>query len=108
MVLAIGVVLALAGVVLLFNVAGAAGFVMRHVTSKYLGSLPPGYANSRLGFRVYSALLISIGCVFIGVSLAASVVALGLTVLCVGVAGFGTTSALAIRGEVETARRPKS
>jgi hypothetical protein len=107
-VLVIGILLAVAGLVLLFNVAGAADFVMRHVTSKYLGTLPPGYANSKPGFRVYAALLISIGCVFIGVFFAASVVALGLALLLVGLAGFGTTSALAIRGEVATTREKKS
>jgi hypothetical protein len=105
--LVIGVLLALAGLVLLFNVAGAAAFVMRHVTSKYLGTLPPGYANSKLGFRVYAVLLTSIGCVFIGVFFAASVLALGLTLLLVGLAGFATTSVLAIRGEVATARQNK-
>ncbi len=105
--LVIGVLLAVVGIVLLFNVAGAADFVMRHVTSKNLGTLPPGFANSKPGFRIYSALLISLGGVFIGVFLAAPVLVLGLTILCVGIAGFGTTSAMIIRGEVLTARGKK-
>jgi hypothetical protein len=106
--LVIGVTLAVAGLVLLFNVAGRADFVMRHVTSKYLGTLPPGYANSKAGFRVYCVLLISIGCVFIGVFLAAKVVALGVALLLVGLAGFAATSVIAIRGEVATTREKKS
>jgi hypothetical protein len=106
-VLVIGALLFVIGIVLLFNLAGAGDFVMRHVTSRSIGTLPPGYANSRAGFRVYSALVISIGCVFMGVSVAVSAVALGLALLLVGLAGFAATSALAIRGEMQTYRRLK-
>src|SRR5215471_21804172 len=74
-ILVIGAVITLAGVMLLFNLAGAGDFVMRHVTSKYLGSLPPGFANSKRGFRVYSITITSIGVIFLGIWVAASTVA---------------------------------
>src|SRR5258708_15971345 len=106
-VLVIGVLLAVVGIVLLFNVAGAADFVMRHVTSKNLGTLPPGFANSKPGFRIYSALLISLGPVFIRLFLAAPVLVLGLTILCAGIAGFGTTPPTIIRPAGLTARVQK-
>ena len=85
-ILVIGAVITLAGVMLLFNLAGAGDFVMRHVTSKYLGSLPPGFANSKRGFRVYSITIISIGVVFLGIWVAASTVALGLVLMAAPIA----------------------
>jgi hypothetical protein len=106
-VLVIGVLLVVAGVVLLVNLLGAGDFVMRHVTSKYLGSLPPGFANSKRGFRVYSILIISIGIIFLGIWVAASTVAFGLVLLAAGVAGFVVTSVIGIRGEAETTRRAR-
>jgi hypothetical protein len=107
-VLVIGVLLTLAGVVLLLNLLGAGDFVMRHVTSKYLGSLPPGFANSKRGFRAYSILIISIGLVFLGIWVAASTVLFGLVVVVAGAAGFVVTSVIGIRGEAETTRRGRS
>src|SRR5258708_13120621 len=60
-VLVIGVVLALAGLVLLVNLLGAADVVMRRVTSQPLGELAPGFAASRRGFRTYAVLVLAIG-----------------------------------------------
>ncbi|HKW72573.1 MAG TPA: hypothetical protein VJQ08_07085 [Candidatus Dormibacteraeota bacterium] len=100
-VLVIGVLLCLAGVVLLMNLAGAGDFVMRHVTSRYLGSLPPGFANTKRGFRVYSILVISIGAVFLGVGVAASSVLPGAALVVAGVIAFVVTSVIALRGEAD-------
>ena len=107
-VLAIGIVLAIAGIVLLLDLFGAGDFVMRHVTSKYLGSLPPGFANSKRGFRVYSVLVMAIGVIFLGVAAAAWIVPLGIVLLVLGLAAFVVLSVIAIRGEGETARKPKT
>jgi hypothetical protein len=107
-VLGIGVVLALAGAVLLLNLFGAGDYVMRRVTSRYLGSLPPGFAASKRGFRIYSLLVLAIGVVFLGVGLTFAVVLLGAGLIVVGAIGFGMASLAAIAGEVETARGHKS
>ncbi len=106
--LVIGALIALIGVVLLLNLGGAGDYVIRHLTSKYLGTLPPGFAASKRGFSVYAVLVVSIGVFFVGVALAASVLWFGLTLLGVSLAVFLAASALAIRGEVETARRSKT
>jgi hypothetical protein len=106
-VLVLGALVVLIGAVLLFNVAGAGALVMRHVTSKYLGSLPPGYANTQTGFRVYSVLIVSIGVLFIGLGVAAWQVVVGVALLAAGVVGFAVTSVLGIRGEGEVYRRSK-
>ena len=103
-VLVIGVLISVAGVVLLVNLAGAADYVMRHLTSRYLGTLPPGFAASRQGFQVYALLVLGIGFLFMGLGVAASAVTAGIVLIGVGLAGFAVTSVLAIRGEVETAR----
>ena len=104
----LGLLLLLAGVVLLVNLFGAGDFVMRHVTSKYLGSLPPGYANTKRGFRFYAVLVLALGAIFLGVAVAASTVQLGLILIFLGVVAFAVTSVMAIRGEAETARGKKS
>ena len=103
-VLVIGVLISVAGVVLLVNLAGAADYVMRHLTSRYLGTLPPGFAASRQGFQVYALLVLGIGFLFMGLGVAASAVTAGIVLIGVGLAAFAVTSVLAIRGEVETAR----
>ena len=105
--LVIGALLVVVGVVLLFNFAGAGAYVMRHVTSKYLGSLPPGYANTPAGFRVYSLLIVSIGVVFAGVAVAAWQAGLGVALMAAGGAGFVVLSALGIRGEGRVYRDQK-
>ena len=107
-VLAIGIVVAAAGLVLLFNLFGAGDYVIRTVTSKYLGSLPPGFAASRRGFRVYAALLIAIGIVCIGLGITDRLLPIGAGLIVIGAVIFGIASVVAISGEVETARKPKT
>ena len=104
-VLVLGAVIVIVGVVLLVNLLGAGDYVMRTVTSKYLGSLPPGYAASKGGFRIYSLLVIAIGVVFAGVGLAGSLVTVGVALIAIGAAVFVVTSVIAIRGEGQTIRR---
>jgi hypothetical protein len=106
-VLAIGILLAVAGLVLLFNLFGAGDYVIRTVTSKYLGSLPPGFAASRRGFQVYATLLISIGIVCIGLGITGALLPIGAGLIVVGAVIFGVASVLAITGEVDTARGGK-
>jgi hypothetical protein len=106
-VLLIGILVSVAGVVLLVNLGGAGDYVMRHLTSKPLGTLPPGFAASKQGFQVYALLVLGIGLVFLGLGVAASMVTAGIVLLGIGLGGFGVTSVLAIRGEVETARGHK-
>jgi len=103
--LVIGGLIALVGVVLLLNLLGAGDFVMRTVTSRYLGSLPPGFAASRSGFRVYAALVIAIGLLFAGFGVAESYVTAGIAVFAIGAVAFVVLSVLAIRGEIATATR---
>jgi len=105
--LVIGGLIALIGIVLALNLLGAGAFVMRSVTSRYLGSLPPGYAASKTGFLVYSLLVIAIGLVFAGFGVAETSVATGIVVFAAGAVGFVVLSVLAIRGEVVTARGSK-
>jgi hypothetical protein len=103
-VLAIGIVLTVAGLVLLFNLFGAGDYVIRAVTSKYLGSLPPGFAASRRGFRIYATLVIAVGLVCLGLGVAASLIPIGAGLIVIGAVIFGIASVVAISGEVETAR----
>jgi len=106
-VLAIGILLAVAGLVLLFDVFGAGDYAIRAVTSKYLGSLPPGFAASKRGFGVYATLLIAIGIVCIGLGVAGNLPPIGAGLIVVGAVTFGVASVVAISGEVETARGGK-
>lgn len=103
--LIVGGLIVLIGLVLVLNLLGAGAFVMRNLTSRYLGSLPPGYAASQAGFRVYALLVIAIGLLFAGFGAAETSVATGVVVFVVGVVGFVVLSVLAIRGELETVRR---
>jgi len=105
--LIIGGLIVLIGVVLVLNLLGAGAFVMRKVTSRYLGSLPPGYAASQAGFRVYALLVIAIGLLFAGFGAAETSVAVGVALFAAGVVGFVVLSVLAIRGEMETIRRAR-
>ena len=105
--LVIGGVIVLIGVVLALNVLAAGGFVMRNLTSRYLGSLPPGYAASLTGFRVYALLVIAIGLMFAGFGEAETSVPIGIVLFTIGVFGFVTFSVLAIRGEAQTYREHK-
>jgi hypothetical protein len=103
--LVIGGVIALLGAVLAMNLLGAGDYVMRNLTSRYFGSLPPGYAASKAGFRVYAVLVIAIGALFAGFGIAETTVPAGLAVFVVGAIGFIVLSVLAIRGEIATATR---
>lgn len=107
-VLVIGIVLALAGVVLFLNLFGAGDYVIRSVTSKYLGSLPPGYAASPRGFRVYALLVLAVGLVCAGVGLTGRLLPIGAALIVIGAVTFGIASVIAITGEVETSRRGRS
>ena len=107
MILALGVLLCLAGITLLFNVGGAADAVIRRVTSRSLGDLAPGFAASRGGFRVYAALVLAIGVSVTGLGIASQSAALGVALLVLGLIAFIAASALAIMGEVRTYRALK-
>jgi hypothetical protein len=104
MVLALGVLLCLAGLVLLVNLFGAADVVMRRVTSQPLGELAPGFAASRRGFRIYAVLVLAIGILCLGLAATARFVPLGAGLLVLGALTFGIASVIAIAGEVETYR----
>jgi len=104
----IGVLLALAGAVLLLNLLGTGDYVIRAVTSKYLGSLPPGYAASKRGFRVYSVLVLAVGMVCAGFGLTGRLLPIGAGLIVIGALMFGIGSVVAISGEVETSRRGRS
>ena len=107
-VLVIGALISVAGVILLVNLEGAGDYVIEHLTSRNLGTLPPGFAASRGGFQVYALLVLAIGLVFLGVGVAASAVVPGLALIGIGLVAFGFASVLAIRGEVVTARGKKT
>jgi hypothetical protein len=107
-VLVIGVLLTLAGLVLLLNLFGAGDYVIRTVTSRYLGSLPPGFAASTRGFRIYAALVLAVGLVCAGVALTGQLLPIGAGLIVIGAVLFGVGSIVAITGEVETSRRGRS
>ena len=106
--LVIGLLLALAGVALLLNLFGAGDYLIRSVTSKYLGSLPPGYAASRRGFRIYALLVLAVGLVCAGFGLTGRLLPIGAGLIVVGALTFGIASIVVISGEVETSRRGRS
>jgi len=100
-VLAIGIALCAAGLVLLLNLFGAGDAVIRRVTSRSLGELAPGFAASRNGFRVYAVLVIAIG------ALAAGIAGENAVVVVVSALAFIVASGVAIAGEVITYRALK-
>jgi len=104
LVLVIGVLLVGTGVVLLLNLFGAGDYVIRSVTSRYLGSLAPGYAASPRGFRVYAVLLLAVGVMCLGLGATVWFVPFGAGLLVVGALMFGIASVVAVSGEVETYR----
>jgi hypothetical protein len=106
-VLAIGVLLVVAGLVLLLNLFGAADMVIRRVTSRSLGELAPGFAASRRGFRSYAALILAIGVLCVGLAMTDRFLPLGAALLVLGAMTFGIASVIAIAGEVETYRALK-
>ena len=104
MVVAIGVILCVAGLVLLMNVGGAADVVMRRVTSQPLGELAPGFAASRRGFMTYAALVIAIGVFAVGLGVAGWSALIGAGLMVLGGIAFVVASVIAIAGEVKTYR----
>ena len=104
MVLAIGVLLCLAGIILLFNLGGAADAVIRRVTSRSLGELAPGFAGTRRGFRTYAVLVLALGVLALGPGMVGWSVPVAATLLLLGVISFVIASVIAIVGEVETYR----
>ena len=106
-VLAIGLAISGAGLVLLLNLFGAGDYVMRRVTSRYLGTLPPGFAASKRGFRIYAVLVLAVGLLCLGLAATEWLLPLGAGLLVVGAITFGVASVVAIAGEVEVARGDK-
>ena len=107
MAIAIGVLLCVAGITLLFNVGGAGDAVIRRVTSRPLGELAPGYAASPGGFKVYAVLVLAIGVAVSGLGVTDRSAVLGVGLFLVGVAVFVAGSVMAIVGEVSTYRALK-
>lgn len=107
MAIAIGVLLCVAGITLLFNVGGAGDAVIRRVTSRSLGDLAPGYAASPGGFKVYAVLVLAIGVAVSGLGVTDRSAVLGVGLFLVGVAVFAAGSVMAIVGEVSTYRALK-
>jgi hypothetical protein len=105
MVTALGLLILVAGGILYTNVA--ANFLIRHLTSRSLGTLAPGYAASRAGIRTYSNVIASFGIVVIGLGATEWAGAIGAFVAIVGLIMFVAFSAAAIAGEVRTYRALK-
>ncbi len=100
-VLTIGILLWVAGLVLLINLFGASDAVIARVTSRSLGELAPGFAASRTGFRVYAVLVLALGIAVTALALEI------LFVLALGMLVFVAASAIAIAGEIRTFRALK-
>ncbi len=103
-VLAIGILLCAAGVVLLLNLFGAGDLVIRRITSRSLGDLAPGFAAGVRGFRIYATLVLSVGILCIGLAATGWFLPLGAGLMVLGALIFGIASAIAITGEVVTYR----
>ena len=106
-VLAIGVGLCIAGLVLLLDLFGAGDLVIRRVTSRYLGDLPPGFAATRRGFRTYATLVLAVGVLCVGLGLMERLLPVAAGLLVLGAIMFGVASVIAIAGEVEVYRAHK-
>lgn len=104
---AIGILFVLVGRLLDANTKGMADFVIKNMTSRSLGSLAPGYAASRLGFRAYANLVVAIGIVLFGLGALDWPRSLGVIIVLVGLVYFGVFSVVAIVGEVRTYRALK-
>ena len=103
-VLAIGILLCVAGAALLLNLFGAGDLVIRRVTSRPLGELAPGFAASPRGFKIYATLVISVGILCLGLAATGRYLRLGGGLIVLGAVIFGIASVVAIAGEVETYR----
>lgn len=90
--------------VLILDLGGAGTAVIRRVTSKPLGELAPGFAATRLGFRIYAALVGALGLTAVAIAIAQDFPVPGLIVVVAGLLAFVLLSIVAIRGEVQTYR----
>jgi hypothetical protein len=106
-VLVLGVLLCLAGVVLLLNLFRAGDYVVRRVTSRSLGELAPGFAATPRGFKTYAVLVLAIGVLCSGIALTAVFIPLAAAALVIGAVTFVVASMIAITGEVDTYRALK-
>ena len=104
-VLAIGILLSIAGLVLLLNLFGAGDLVIRRVTSRPLGELAPGFAAGARGFKIYATLVVSVGILCLGLAATGWSLPLGAGLIVLGAVIFGAASVVAIKGEVETYQR---
>ncbi|HEX9476783.1 MAG TPA: hypothetical protein VGA41_09000 [Candidatus Dormibacteraeota bacterium] len=107
MVLALGLLLCAAGLVLLLNLGGAGDAVIRRVTSQSLGDLAPGFAATRRGFNTYVTLVLAIGMFAVGLGVVAWFVPAGTSLIVLGGITFAGASVIAIAGEIETYRALK-
>jgi hypothetical protein len=107
LVLLIGVLFFIVGFVLLLNVFAAGDYVIRHLTSRSLGQLAPGFAASRRGMQTYATLLLAIGIVCLGLGGITRNLAVVAGLLVLGAMTFGVASVIAIAGEIETYRALK-
>jgi len=92
------------GIALVFAAAGlwaARDFVTRHVTSKSLGDLAPGYAATKQGYNTYAGLVCDIGLILLALHFG------NVWVLLLAIAVFLIGSAAVIIGEVVTYRALK-
>ena len=101
-VLAIGILLSIAGVVLLANLFGAGDLVISRVTSRPLGELAPGFAAGARGFKIYATLVLSVGILCLGLAGTGWFLLVGVALIVLGAVIFAVASVIAIRGEVET------
>ncbi|HEY1421440.1 MAG TPA: hypothetical protein VGG90_12125 [Candidatus Dormibacteraeota bacterium] len=106
-VLALGVLLVLAGLALLLDLLGAGAYIVRRVTSQSLGDLAPGFAATARGFKTYAILVIAVGVLCCGIGATAIFIPLAGALLVLGAVTFGVASMIAIAGEVETYRALK-
>ncbi len=91
----------------MLNVVGAGDYVMHRVTTQPLGSLAPGFAATRRGFKTYASLVIAVGLLCAGIGMTAVFIPLAALLLVLGAVIFGIASVVAITGEVETYRALK-
>lgn len=92
------------GIVLIFAAGAlyvARDAVIARVTSRPLGSLPPGYAATKLGYRVYAGLVADIGLIALGAGLNIA------WLVIVAVMLFVIETIVVIAGEVVTYRNLK-
>jgi hypothetical protein len=106
-VLGLGVLLLIAGFVLLLNFFGEGDYAVKRVTSQPLGQLAPGFAATSRGFKTYAVLVLAVGMLCAGIGLTAVFIPLAAAVLVVGAVTFGAASIIAITGEWETYRALK-